>query len=365
MQAGGDDVTAILCRTSEQQTPLMLSAQAMDFPLVKLLIKRGARVDVTDVAGQSVLHWSVRSQGPWSDERKAACKMIIDLLVDSTLSVLSLHIMFIHIPMILIMTYVATEFTYVNCAHCLLRCTFAGNKFANKLSRLQVDVRDYEGRTPMHVACSFGNLVGAQALHQRHASVDVLDSNNHTPLWDALDCSKGRQHRRHLVEYLLDRAGLVQRLRSQSSALVAHALTVGTTETAALVLQQLRAETTPVVVPHAAWMAAAERVAVDDPLLEHLPVGRGASVRALGQVWKGRRAAQENGGDPAGFCAVGVDVKDAHLLLPDTPATRLLRRVCKGVHVSCWTSVECALYGLHALPAHNMGHCCVQMALWM
>eukprot|EP00892_Ulva_mutabilis_P010180 jgi/Ulvmu1/7534/UM037_0078.1 len=181
----------------------------------------------------------------------------------------------------------------------------------------------------MHVACSFGNLVAAQALHQRRASVDVLDSRNHTPLWDALDCSKGRQQRRHLVEYLLQRAGLVQRLRSQSSALVAHALTMGTTETAALVLQQLRAETTPVVVPHAAWMVAAERVTVDDPLLEHLPVGRSATVKALGQVWKGRREAVVHGRDAADFCRGGVHVKDAHLLLADTPATKLLRRVCK------------------------------------
>lgn len=207
-----------------------------------------------------------------------------------------------------------------------------------------MDALDYDGRTPMHVACGFGNLVGAQALHLRHASVDILDSRNHTPLWDALDCSKGRQQRGHLVEYLLRRAGLVQRLRSQSSALVAHALTMGTTETAALVLQQLRAETTPVVVPHAAWMAAAERVTVDDPLLEHLPVGRGASVRALGQVWKGRREAQVNGTDPAGYCAIAADVKDAHLLLPDTRATKLLRRVCKGMPLwkwSVWKPVRC------------------------
>lgn len=190
---------------------------------------------------------------------------------------------------------------------------------------------DRDGRTPMHVACSFGNLVGAQALHQRRAAVDVLDSRNHTPLWDALDCSRGRQQRGHLVEYLLQRAGLVQRLRSQSSALVAHALTMGTSETAALVLQQLRAETTPVVVPHAAWVEAAERVTVDDPLLEHLPVGRGASVKALGQVWKGRQQASVGGRDPAGFCRAGVDVKDAHVLLTDTPASKLLRRVCKGL----------------------------------
>ena len=88
-----------------------------------------------------------------------------------------------------------------------------------------------------------------------------------------------------------------------------------------------RAARRALVVPHAAWMAAAERVAVDDPLLDHLPVGRGASVKALGQVWKSRRNAQVNGSDPTAFCADGVDVRDAHLLLADTPATKLLKRV--------------------------------------
>lgn len=66
----------------------MLSAQAMDLPLVKLLLKRGARVDVADGKGQSVLHWSVMSQGPWSAELMAASKEIIDLLVDANVSVL-------------------------------------------------------------------------------------------------------------------------------------------------------------------------------------------------------------------------------------------------------------------------------------
>lgn len=97
----------------------MLSAQAMDFPLVKLLIKRGARVDVTDVMGQSVLHWSVMSQGPWSEERMAGCKMIIDLIVDSTVSVLSLQTTFIHASIISKMTHGATDLTWLDRAHCL------------------------------------------------------------------------------------------------------------------------------------------------------------------------------------------------------------------------------------------------------
>eukprot|EP00892_Ulva_mutabilis_P010181 jgi/Ulvmu1/7535/UM037_0079.1 len=74
-------------RMEEQQTPLMLAAQAMDLPLVQLLIKRGADVHAQDKQGQSVLHWSAMSEGPWSDEAVTACKTIIGVIVDARVSV--------------------------------------------------------------------------------------------------------------------------------------------------------------------------------------------------------------------------------------------------------------------------------------
>lgn len=76
----------------------MLSAQAMDLPLVRLLMKRGADVHAVDSKGQSVLHWSVMSQGPWSDEAMAGCKAIIGSVVDANVSVLPQNMCMLLLP---------------------------------------------------------------------------------------------------------------------------------------------------------------------------------------------------------------------------------------------------------------------------
>ena len=48
------------------------------------------------------------------------------------------------------------------------------------------NIPDYDGRTPLHLACSEGHLDTVKYLLQRGASVHITDRFNHTPLDDAV-----------------------------------------------------------------------------------------------------------------------------------------------------------------------------------
>jgi len=47
-------------------------------------------------------------------------------------------------------------------------------------------VANYDGRTPLHVACCEGHLDTVQLLLENGASVHVRDRFDHTPLTDAI-----------------------------------------------------------------------------------------------------------------------------------------------------------------------------------
>ena len=48
------------------------------------------------------------------------------------------------------------------------------------------NIPDYDGRTPLHLACSEGHLETVKYLLQNGASVHATDRFNHTPLDDAV-----------------------------------------------------------------------------------------------------------------------------------------------------------------------------------
>ncbi|KAI8326060.1 ankyrin repeat protein, partial [Martensiomyces pterosporus] len=49
-------------------------------------------------------------------------------------------------------------------------------------SGTSVDIRDSVGRTPLHVACSCGNVAGARLLIHMGADVNATDNVGNTPL---------------------------------------------------------------------------------------------------------------------------------------------------------------------------------------
>jgi lysophospholipase len=72
-----------------------------------------------------------------------------------------------------------------------LMCAAAANGDSECLESLSqqggdFNLPDYDGRTPLHLACSEGHLETVKYLLQNGASVHATDRFNHTPLDDAV-----------------------------------------------------------------------------------------------------------------------------------------------------------------------------------
>lgn len=71
-----------------------------------------------------------------------------------------------------------------------LMCAAASNGDIDSLESLQqqggdFNLPDYDGRTPLHLACCEGHLETVRYLLKRGASVHASDRFNHTPLDNA------------------------------------------------------------------------------------------------------------------------------------------------------------------------------------
>ena len=58
--------------------------------------------------------------------------------------------------------------------------------FISMLKGGDFSIANYDGRTPLHVACCEGHLDTVRLLLENGASVHVRDRFNHTPLTDAI-----------------------------------------------------------------------------------------------------------------------------------------------------------------------------------
>ena len=58
--------------------------------------------------------------------------------------------------------------------------------FTSPLKGGDFSIANYDGRTPLHVACCEGHLDTVRLLLENGASVHVRDRFNHTPLTDAI-----------------------------------------------------------------------------------------------------------------------------------------------------------------------------------
>lgn len=210
---------------------------------------------------------------------------------------------------------------------------------------MQMNAIDSLQRTPLQIACSYGNLVGVKALCKHGAQV------SEKALLETLS-TRDEHKRASIVRYLLDDAGMESSLHgSRASVIVNQAISTGPSDAAALILKRQRAKGTSVQVPDSAWLAAAEHVTDDDPLLRMFPLNVPATATALGKAWQTQKQHSSSGSSRGAFSDDGMDER-YHLQLPNSTTTDLLKRVCKGVLLQCCTRVSASLH-----PAAHMYLC--------
>jgi ankyrin repeat protein len=207
---------------------------------------------------------------------------------------------------------------------------------------LQVSAADNEGNTPLHVAASFGNLVACRYLAHHGAEIDARNASGHTPLWRALAVAdESLPTYGNPVSFLLD-SGAEFDVRETDAAgmdIITHAITQGHHASAALLLARARARArAPAVVTIAAdaWLAAATHATVSSALLKELPPQNAAAVVALRTAWRRCKERHPEGASVAANLKSGMSCRVAHLHLPPTEASGLLKRMCKSVTPHCF-----------------------------
>lgn len=203
---------------------------------------------------------------------------------------------------------------------------------------MQVNSVDSLQRTPLQIACFHGNLIGVKALckHGAHA--------NYKALLEAVG-TRDDHARASIVRYLLDSAGMEPSIHGSKAYMIANqAVSKGPSDAAALILQRQKAKGTSVQVPDSAWLAAAEHVTEDDPLLRMFPLNIPATATALGKAWQTRKHRSMSGSVASSqgvFSDDGADERQS-LQLPNSITSDLLRRLSKGMMLA--TAVRCCMY---------------------
>ena len=195
-------------------------------------------------------------------------------------------------------------------------------------SFVQVNAADILQRTPLQIACSQGNIVGVKALCKHGAEA------TEKALMEAVGARDGHD-RASIVQYLLDDAGLENSLHgSQASTIASQAVSKGPSDAAALIIERQKAKGTTVNVPDSDWLAAAEHVTDDDPLLDCFPLNIPATAAALGRAWSSRKQQSSSGSryTRGTFSDDGTEERQ-YLQLPRTSPSDLLKRVCKGARL--------------------------------
>jgi len=85
------------------------------------------------------------------------------------------------------------------------------------VKKYAVNCKDYDGRTPLHIACAVGNLTAAKLLVEYGAELNATDRWGGTPTEDAI-----HHKRRELVEFMRECGGLCSEayVRNFSSLLI-------------------------------------------------------------------------------------------------------------------------------------------------
>jgi hypothetical protein len=195
---------------------------------------------------------------------------------------------------------------------------------------MQVHAVDSLQRTPLELACSHGNFMAVRALCKHGAQA------SEKALLEAVS-TRDSYSRASIVRFLLESAGMEATIQgSSASAIVNHAVAEGPSDAAALILQRQKAKGTTTQVADKSWLAAAEYVSHDDPLLRFFPLNIPATAKALGKAWQTRQQ-QSRGNESSTQGAFSDDGQDAgqYQQLLDSTATDLLRRVCKGGLILC------------------------------
>jgi hypothetical protein len=186
---------------------------------------------------------------------------------------------------------------------------------------MQVNAVDGSRRTPFHLACSHGNFIAVKELckHGAHASEEALL---------AAVGSRDGYSRAAIVRFLLDSTRLAATIHGdRASAIADESLLKGPSHAAALILHRQRAKGTSVQVPDKSWLAAAEHVSDNDPLLQFFPLNSSATAEALGKAWQTRK--QQQSSTQGAFDDDGQDT-GRNQQLAESTASELLKRVCKG-----------------------------------